>query len=120
MIRIGLIALLFFYSCAKKNAVPKNILPPYKMEKVLTDLMKADELIVRKSADSMFNDSFSKEVIYTAIFTKHKINKEEFKKSFSYYEGHPELLKIILDSIQSEAREPVKESKTLIKNKRPV
>ena len=120
MIRIGLIVLLFFYSCAKKTGVPKNILPPDKMEKVLMDLLKADDLISRKSADSMFNDSFSKEVIYTAIFTQHKINKEEFKKSFSYYESHPEILKIVLDSIQSEGTEPIKESKTLLKNKRPV
>ena len=120
MIRIGLIALLFFYSCAQKNTVPKNILPPDKIEKVLMDFMRADDLMSRKSGDSVFNDSFSKEDIYTAIFTQHKINKEEFKKSFSYYESHPEILKIVLDSIQSEAREPIKESKTLLKNKRPV
>jgi hypothetical protein len=120
MIRLGLIALLSFYSCAKKTAVPKNILPPDKMEKVLMDLMEADELIIRKSADSVFNDSLDKGVIYNTIFRQHKTNKEEFKKSFSYYESHPELLKVVLDSIQSKARETIKESKTLIKNKRPV
>ena len=120
MIRIGLIALLFLFSCTKKNAVPKNILPPDKMEKLLLDLMEADELIARKSIDSTINDSFSRGVVYSAIFTQHKTNKEEFIKSFSYYERNPQLLKIVLDSIQSEAKKPVKKSKILIKNKRPI
>ena len=120
MMRTGLIVLLVLFSCAKKNRVPENILPPDKMEKLLLDLMEADELIARKSIDSIRNDSFNRSVVYTTVFNQHKTSKEEFRKSFSYYESHPEFLKIILDSIQSEARKPIEKSKTLIKNKRPL
>ena len=119
MIRTGLIVLLFVFSCTKKTGVPKNILPPDKMEKLLLDLMEADEFVTRKSVDSAVSDSFSRGVVYTAVFTQHKTNKEEFKKSFSYYESHPELLKIVLDSIQSETKRPLEKSKILLKKKKP-
>jgi hypothetical protein len=120
MIRIGLIGLLFLFSCTRKTQVPKDILPPERMEKLLLDLMEADELVVRKSIDSTASDSFNKGVVYTAVFNQHKISKENFRKSFSYYESHPELLKIVLDSIQGETKKPIEKSKTLIKNKKPL
>jgi hypothetical protein len=120
MIRIGLFAFLFLFSCTKKTQVPKDILPPDKMEILLLDLIKADELINKKSIDSTVRDSFSKEVVYTSVFNKHKISKEKFRKSFSYYESHPEILKVVLDSLQSATKESLEKSKTLLKNKRPV
>ena len=120
MMRIGLIALLFLFSCTKKTQVPKDVLPPAQMEKLVLDLMEADELVLRKSIDSTASDSFNRGVVYTAVFNQHKISKEDFRKSFSYYESHPELLKIVLDSIQSEVQKPIEKSKTLIKNKKPL
>jgi hypothetical protein len=120
MIRTGLIVLLFLFSCTKKTKVPKNILPPNKMEKLLLDLMKADELIIRKSVDSTSSDSFSREVVYAAVFNQYKTSKEEFRKSFSYYERHPDLLKIVLDSMQSETKMSVEQSKAPLKKKKPL
>src|SRR5215211_7034850 len=101
MIRTGILALVLFFSCTQKNAVPKDILQPDKMEKIVLGMMEADELIARKTADSSVNDSFSRTVLYNAVFTQHKTSKKEFQKSFTYYESHPQLLKIVLDSIHS-------------------
>src|SRR5215217_1846247 len=98
--RISVVALLLFFSCAQKTRVPKNVLPPDKMEKLLLGLMEADELIARKPSDSSINDSFSRTALYSAVFAQNKISKKEFQKSFTYYESHPNLLKIVLDSVQ--------------------
>ena len=120
MIRTGLIVLLFFFSCTKKTQIPKNILPQEKMQKLLLDLLEADELIAKKTMDSTSLDSFSRGVVYSAVFAQHKTSKGIFKKSFAYYESHPELLKIVLDSIQSETKISAEKSKTRLKNKRPL
>jgi len=120
MIRIAAIVLLLLFSCTNKTQVPKNILSPQKMQKILLDLMEADELIGRKAVDSVSSDSFSRSVVYTAVFTQHKTNKEVFKKSFAFYESHPQLLKVVLDSMQSETKTSVERSKIRLKNKRPL
>src|SRR5687768_11811613 len=120
MIRTGLIVLLFLFSCTKKTQVPKNMLPPNKMEKLLLDLMKADELIIRKSVDSTSSDSFSREVGYAAVFKQCKTSKEEFRKSVCYDESDPDLLRIVLDSMQSETKMSLGQSKTPLKKKRPL
>ena len=102
MIRVSIIVLVILFSCTQKTKVPKNILPPGKMEKLLLDIMKADELVNQKKADSSRNDSFNRGNLYKTIFALHKTNNQEFRKSFLYYETHPEMLKAILDSMHSE------------------
>jgi hypothetical protein len=81
--------------------VPDDILPPDKMGKLLFDIMCADELLIQKKADSVAKDSFSQSNLYQAVFKLHKTNKERFKRSFVFYENHPDLMKIILDSVHS-------------------
>lgn len=111
MIRAGIIAMLFL-SCTQKTKVPENILPPYKMEKLFLDILKADEFFNQKQADSATRDSFNRFNLYQSVFRLHKTNKEIFQKSFIYYENHPDLLKIVLDSIYSEASKRPEEKKT--------
>ena len=102
MIRAGIIAMLFL-SCSQKTKVPDNILPPYEMEKVFLDMLRADEFFNQKQADSATMDSFNRFDLYQSVFRLHKTNKEIFKKSFIYYENHPDLLKVVLDSMRIEA-----------------
>ena len=114
------IVLLLLFSCTNKTQVPKNILPPEQMQKILLDLMEADELIGKKAVDSVISDSFSRSVVYKAVFTQHKTNKDVFKKSFAFYESHPQLLKVVLDSIKSETKKPTERSRIRSKNKNPL
>ena len=110
MIRVSIIALLLFFSCKQKTKVPDTILPVDKMEKILMDMMLADEFYSQKQIDSATIDSFSRTNIYKTVFTLHKTNKEQFRKSLSFYESHPDLLKTVLDSMHSKAnkRPPLK------------
>ena len=101
MIRVGIISLLLFFSCKQKTKIPDTILPLDKMEKVLLDMLRADEFYNQKQADSATIDSFSRTNLYQAVFTLHKTNKKEFEKSITFYESHPDLLKTVLDSMHS-------------------
>ena len=101
MIRVSIIVLLLFFSCKQKTKVPDNILSVDKMEQVLIDMLRADEFYNQRQLDSATIDSFSRTNLYKAVFTLHKTNKEEFRKSLSFYESHPDLLKTVLDSMHS-------------------
>jgi hypothetical protein len=85
-----------------KSSVPKDVLPPQKMQAVLWDVMLADETADYYSVkDSSFR-KLSKHVdYYQKIFAIHKISKEDFTRSLAYYTDHPATLKTILDSLQS-------------------
>lgn len=94
---------LFFFcflaSC--KNKLAKDILPPAKMESVLWDIFSADEMAnYYIASDSSFKSAGKRAELYQFIFQKQKITKEQFKKSFRFYQNRPDLLKAILDSMQ--------------------
>lgn len=72
------------------------------MQAVLWDMMQADETIDYYSAnDSSFRSKSSNIDYYQKIFSIHKITKEDFTRSLTYYENNPARLKPILDSLQS-------------------
>lgn len=101
-----IIALLLFYSsCNSKAEVPEGILPTEKMEQILLDMVRADEIINRQIyVDSVYKTMGGRTRIYQDVFTKHKLTKEQFKKSLNFYQNRPDLLKIVLDSMQSEVK----------------
>src|SRR5215204_1626729 len=99
MIRIGILAVVLFFSCSQKPKVPDTVLPPDKMEKLLMDLLRAEELLSKIEVDSALGDSINRISLYQSVLAFHKTDKENFKKSFTYYENHPQLLKPILDSM---------------------
>lgn len=98
-----LIPLLIFFllSCKGKNKIPSGVLPQKKMQAVLWDVMRADQFL----SDYVLNKDSSIDKVkeslkyYEEIFTLHKITKEQFQKSFSFYKEHPILLKAIMDSM---------------------
>lgn len=98
------LVILFFtvsiVSC--QSSIPKDVLPPKKMQAVLWDVMQADAMAEYYSTkDSSFLSLAKHADYYQKIFSIHKISKEDFKKSLAYYENHPAILKTILDSLQS-------------------
>jgi hypothetical protein len=102
MIRIWVLAVILF-SCSQKTKVPDTILPPEKMEKLLMDMLRTEELLNKVQIDSTLKDSVTRFNLYQSVLAFHKTDKENFKKSFTYYENHPNLLKPILDSMYAQA-----------------
>ena len=102
MIRIALFAIILF-SCSQKTNIPDAILPPQKMEKVLMDMLRAEELLNRKQGDSTLGDSINRISLYNSVLSSHNTDKESFERSFIYYENHPDLMKPVLDSMYQKA-----------------
>jgi Domain of unknown function (DUF4296) len=88
--------------CSKKNSVPKDILQPEKMENILWDMSLADEFVINYvMKDSALNKKDESTKRYQQIFTIHKTNRDDFKRSLQFYENHPVLFKPILDSLSA-------------------
>ena len=104
MIRTALICvlLLYFLSCKRKVTIPENVLPPQKMEAVMTDMMRADEYINQQGiVDSLNSITLRRVGLYQQIFQFHKVNKKQLQSSLRFYQNHPDLLKIVIDSMHS-------------------
>lgn len=103
MIRFALIAIILFFSCSQKTKVPDAVLPPLVMEKLLMDMMRAEELLNRRQGDSTLGDSLNRISLYNSVLASYKTDKKRFQRSFIYYENHPNLLKPVLDSMYQRA-----------------
>lgn len=100
----SLLLVCFLFACSNKVKVPKGILPPNQMQKVMWEMVKADEWInFQSTADSAFKRYSKSAVLYQTIFKNQHTTDSQFKTSFRYYQRHPDLMKIVLDSLQAES-----------------
>ena len=96
---------VLFYSCGDKPRGEKAmLLSTEKMQQVLWDILQADAF----TQNFIKPDSTKKELIENAalqkkIFELHKISREDFYYSYNYYSAHPEVMKMILDSVSAKA-----------------
>lgn len=91
--------IMHLFSCANE-ASSEGILSKNKMELVLWDFIKADvftEQFIKK--DSLKNAAVENMKLQQQIFEIHKVTREEFYKSYTYYTNRTDLMKTILDSI---------------------
>ncbi|WP_121354232.1 DUF4296 domain-containing protein [Flavisolibacter nicotianae] len=92
---------IVFAATACTSSVPEEIMPKEKMGAVLYDVIRADEMTDFLLANDSTYREFSKRAsFYDTIFQLHAVKKEDFQKSLRFYQGRPDLLKEILDSLQ--------------------
>jgi hypothetical protein len=113
---------LVLFSCSGRNKVPSGIIKQNEMQSVLWDVIRAQAL----SEEIARKDSSVKEVVETQMLTKkvfeiHKITPGAFDSSYSWYTGHPEIMRIIFDSMNAQNQrqndlKPKVESKPFRKN----
>ena len=97
---LGFVMVLF--SC--KQDKDSGILSTEKMEAILWDMMRADEMVnYQFSIDTSLNRNKKASELYNQIFSIHKISKQEFDRNFKYYQSRPDLLKTIFDSLSSKS-----------------
>ena len=98
---IGLI--LIFIACSG-HQVPKGVLEPGKMEKVVYDILKVEEYVNTFVAkDTTLNVKKQRSTFYAEVFKLHNTNRKEFYSSYKYYQQHPDMQKALFDSISAEA-----------------
>jgi len=89
---------LLLTSCTG-DELPKDVMPVNQMKLVMFDVISAQEMaqvIQHKDSNAVKQKTFE---LYQQVFDIYKINREDFFKSFTYYEAHPDQLKILTDSL---------------------
>jgi Domain of unknown function (DUF4296) len=87
-------------ACTNSNTVPADIIPGKKMETILWQLMLSEEYANKQLAkDSSKKSSTEKMKIYQQVFELNGTSVSEFKKSYQFYMAHPDISKIMFDSI---------------------
>ena len=109
-------------SCSNKNKVPTEIIQPIKMQKILWDVFRAEALSSEYARrDSTINQVAELKILTEKVFQIYKINASTFDKSYKWYTGHQDILKVIFDSLSSQAQreskvEMTKKIKAIKKN----
>lgn len=98
-----LLVTVFFISCAGKNKVPPEIIPPSKMQKVLWDVMRAQALSAETARkDSAINEVAETKVLTQKVFEIYKITSQGFNQSYNWYTNHPDVMRIVFDSLNAQ------------------
>ena len=92
-------AVFLLLSCSKKNELPPGIFPVNSMKKIVWDLEYSGQLASNKFPARKDSLRMESTALYEQVFAKYKTDKNAFYNSFAYYESHPELLKILFDSV---------------------
>jgi hypothetical protein len=105
MYRIVIVFLLLFtIACGQADRVPDGILSKEDMRDVLIDMNMAD-VYSSESGDHgiPLPDSVRQHTVkiyYTQILQLHKITAKQFRKSYDFYESHPDRLKEVYDMMK--------------------
>lgn len=114
---ILLIALFTMMGCRKRDKIPQGVLSQEQMRRIMWDLIRTDIFVSDfLSKDSTINRDESRLNLYLQVYRLHKTDKETFKKSMAFYQGRPDLLKVITDSLRVDERKANEEQ---LKNKNP-
>jgi hypothetical protein len=101
---IFLLSLLvfIFFSCSQADTIPKEIIEKPRMQELLWDMIRADVFLSDYSgkSDTAFNRVAESISFYQKVLTIHNTTKDEFKKSLTWYQQHPKVMKTILDTLQ--------------------
>ena len=98
-------------ACRSPNKIPNDIIGIDKMKFIVWDMIRAGALAENqygkdtgkaklKSSDML---KFKNVELFQQVFIVHKISKDQFYKSYRYYEEHADKNKILMDSVSAYA-----------------
>jgi hypothetical protein len=92
-------------SCSNKNKIPSEIIQPKQMQKILWDILRAEALSSEYARrDSTINEVAELKILTGKVFQIHKITSLTFDESYKWYTGHQDVLKVLFDSLNSQAQ----------------
>jgi hypothetical protein len=86
-------------ACNSKK-LPSNVIEQEQMKLIVWDMLCADELVMNQTG--MDTSKTMKEKLtenYAKVFSLHKISSVDFYQSYKYYQAHPLLHKVLMDSV---------------------
>lgn len=108
MKNISYLIVVFFIlvSCGNKNKVPTEIIQPEKMQNILWDVVRSQALSAEEARkDSTINEIAQTKVFVQKVFKIHNITSLDYDKSYKWYTSHPDIMKVLLDSLSSQIQE---------------
>ena len=106
-----ILACLFMLSvaCRGGDRVPGHIIPREKMQKVLWDMMRADQFLgdYILNQDSSLNRKQESTNMYSQVLALHEVTQKQFRESFYYYRSRPDIFKVLMDSLSQAGIKPI-------------
>jgi len=103
-----LVALLFVFAvvaCNSDDQVPAGVIPVKNMQTIVWQLMQADEYVnMLLTKDTLKKSSTERIKRYQQIFALNKVSEAAFRDSYRYYLNHPDIAKVMFDSIVAVAQ----------------
>lgn len=88
------VVMLLFASC--KVDIPENVLSPEKMEAVLYDYHLTGSMTT-----TFASVTYKEKLMYSYVYEKHNISKEEFDSSLVWYNRYPKYMKEIYGNLEA-------------------
>lgn len=96
------ICLVFTFIGCSKSPVPKDILALDKMQKLVYELMQVDEYLNSfVTKDSAIGIKMRRSIYYDQVFKLNNTYRKEFYTSYKYYQQHPDMQKVLFDSLSA-------------------
>jgi hypothetical protein len=98
-----IIIICLFAACKSPNKIPDDVIGINKMKLIVWDMMRAGALA--ENNYPKINDTLKLKTtkLFQQVFAIYGISKDEFYKSYRYYEEHPDKNKILMDSVSAYA-----------------
>lgn len=91
------------FSCSGKNKVPAEIIKQKEMQDILWDVIRAQALSGEMAhKDSTINEVAQTKILTQKVFEIHNITSSAFDQSYAWYTSHPEMMRIIFDSMNNQ------------------
>ncbi len=102
--RSGVFFILFLsLSGCTGRQVPTDVIQPTEMQSILWDIARAESLSTDLSTkDSTINKIAATKVLSSKVFALHHISKSDFERSYLWYTRHPDVFKVMLDSMTAQ------------------
>jgi hypothetical protein len=98
-------------ACSGNNRIPSDVIGKDEMQKVLWDMIQASQF----SKQFLVKDTTRQNLhlatmrLYNEVLAIHHISEDEFKKSYQFYFGHPNILKVMFDSLSVQGNRKMRE-----------
>ena len=110
--------ILLAYSCKSK----RGILPVNEMKVVMWDMLLADNWYAHAIRDTTAQKNKKYIALYESVFKQDGVTKEQFYKSYNYYQTHTKEMVILLDSLEAygSRAKGISEAKSIAEPVKPI